>query len=313
MDTAIDFLSEATEVKNALTKVSKLVKKYIVIDDKNVSAVVNKSVKGGKMVRPTLTLLFSLMNNKNISDKDIYLATAIELLHNATLIHDDIIDESAIRRGQPTINNKFGNDVSVYAGDLLFVSMYKTLNMAQDFEANQLAVIALNEILNGELIQRKNRFNYNMNFENYEEQIVGKTAALFSLATEFGSLNTGKTESAKAFGLNLGIAFQIADDYLDYVNTSQNNKPLFQDLNRGIYTAPLLYALEEDKSLLNSLKNEQYAIVLDKISKTTALNKTLETAKIYTDRALVSLNEFEDSIAKTAITLLVEQLEKRLK
>ncbi len=180
------------------------------------------------------------------------LGASIELLHLATLIHDDIIDESKLRRGQDSIQAHFGKDTAVYAGDYLLTGMLSLLNDADNIQANKLALEALRNILFGELTQKHNRYLTDTSFDNYLTQITGKTAALFKLSVLFGATSSDGVSSqlldvVGKLGENLGIAFQLLDDYLDFESITEQlslGKPAGQDIRNGIYTAPILFALE---------------------------------------------------------------------
>ena len=213
---------------------------------------IRSQASAGKLVRPALTLLFSELTDAPYNQKAIVLGASIELLHLATLIHDDIIDESKLRRGQDSIQAHFGKDTAVYAGDYLLTGMLSLLNDADNIQANKLALEALRNILFGELTQKHNRYSTDTSFDNYLTQITGKTAALFKLSVLFGATSSDGVSSqlldvVGKLGENLGIAFQLLDDYLDFDSITEQlslGKPAGQDIRNGIYTAPILFALE---------------------------------------------------------------------
>lgn len=213
---------------------------------------IRSQASAGKLVRPALTLLFSELTDAPYNQKAIVLGASIELLHLATLIHDDIIDESKLRRGQDSLQAHFGKDTAVYAGDYLLTGMLSLLNDADNIQANKLALEALRNILFGELTQKHNRYLTDTSFDNYLTQITGKTAALFKLSVLFGATSSDGVSSqlldvVGKLGENLGIAFQLLDDYLDFESITEQlslGKPAGQDIRNGIYTAPILFALE---------------------------------------------------------------------
>ncbi|WP_273750293.1 polyprenyl synthetase family protein [Leuconostoc mesenteroides] len=213
---------------------------------------IRSQASAGKLVRPALTLLFSELTDAPYNQKAIVLGASIELLHLATLIHDDIIDESKLRRGQDSIQAHFGKDTAVYAGDYLLTGMLSLLNDADNIQANKLALESLRNILFGELTQKHNRYLTDISFDNYLTQITGKTAALFKLSVLFGATSSDGVSSqlldvVGKLGENLGIAFQLLDDYLDFESITEQlslGKPAGQDIRNGIYTAPILFALE---------------------------------------------------------------------
>ncbi|KAA8368529.1 polyprenyl synthetase family protein [Leuconostoc mesenteroides] len=213
---------------------------------------IRSQASAGKLVRPALTLLFSELTDAPYNQKAIVLGASIELLHLATLIHDDIIDESKLRRGQDSIQAHFGKDTAVYAGDYLLTGMLSLLNDADNIQANKLALESLRNILFGELTQKHNRYLTDTSLDNYLTQITGKTAALFKLSVLFGATSSDGVSSqlldvVGKLGENLGIAFQLLDDYLDFESITEQlslGKPAGQDIRNGIYTAPILFALE---------------------------------------------------------------------
>jgi len=217
-----------------------------------IDSAIRSQASAGKLVRPALTLLFSELTDAPYNQKAIVLGASVELLHLATLIHDDIIDESKLRRGQDSIQTHFGKDTAVYAGDYLLTGMLSLLNDADNIQANKLALEALRNILFGELTQKHNRYLTDTSFDNYLTQITGKTAALFKLSVLFGAtssegVNSQLLDVVSKLGENLGIAFQLLDDYLDFESITEQlslGKPAGQDIRNGIYTAPILFALE---------------------------------------------------------------------
>ncbi|MGX4592505.1 polyprenyl synthetase family protein [Leuconostoc sp. JNUCC 76] len=217
-----------------------------------IDSAIRSQASAGKLVRPALTLLFSELTDAPYNQKAIVLGASVELLHLATLIHDDIIDESKLRRGQDSIQAHFGKDTAVYAGDYLLTGMLSLLNDADNIQANKLALEALRNILFGELTQKHNRYLTDTSFDNYLTQITGKTAALFKLSVLFGAtssegVNSQLLDVVSKLGENLGIAFQLLDDYLDFESITEQlslGKPAGQDIRNGIYTAPILFALE---------------------------------------------------------------------
>ncbi|AFT81099.1 polyprenyl synthetase family protein [Leuconostoc carnosum] len=247
-------------------------------------------LNAGKLVRPALTLLFSELTNQPYNARAVSLGASVELLHLATLIHDDIIDDSKLRRGHESIQSQFGKDTAVYAGDYLLTGMFSLLNNADNTKANQLSLAALKEILFGELVQKQNRYDVNTNFTSYLSQIQGKTAALFRLSVSFGAIseNTYTDDMlsiVSQLGENMGVTFQLLDDYLDFESITEHlslGKPIGQDIRNGIYTAPVLFALEDEeintevKALLtkrDDITNEEMIILHDLINNSQAMSK----------------------------------------
>lgn len=204
---------------------------------------------GGKRIRPLLTLASTKIFDGNMRQAHI-LAGAVEFIHTATLLHDDVVDESTKRRGQESANHVFGNQASVLVGDFLFSRGFQLMVESGSLEILRILSDAATVIAQGEVMQLATTGNIKTTMEDYTEVIKAKTAALFAAACEIGPVIAGASpDSAKAmaeFGLNLGIAFQIADDALDY-NADQTSlgKTIGDDFREGKMTAPVILALEK--------------------------------------------------------------------
>ncbi|MBM7616784.1 heptaprenyl diphosphate synthase [Weissella uvarum] len=286
-------------------------------------ALIEMMTTGGKLLRPALTLLIGQLTTNNHDDL-VHLAATVEMLHTATLVHDDIIDSSSTRRHHPSIQARFGQDVAVYAGDYLFSATFSTLaNHTHDLETGRKATTYLEQILNGELMQRSHYYQLDLPIETYLEQISGKTAALFELAAQLGlSTNQDKTEADKAlepkaiaFAYNLGMAFQILDDLLDYRDDSETlGKPTLNDMREGIYSAPLIFAIQRSpqvKDILNhreKITDAESQKVADLVHTSGAFDEATELAVDYTDKALDLLDQFPEGQSKDILTDISERL-----
>ncbi|HFI0594700.1 TPA: polyprenyl synthetase family protein [Streptococcus suis] len=260
----------------------------------------------GKYLRAGLCLLFAQMKEGKISQSKLYFAAYLEVLHLATLIHDDVIDEAGKRRGVVTAHQQFSNRIAIYTGDYLLA--YSGRLLTKGLRMQKLIKEDVNigndklmeTILRGELSQLMNQFDTDMTMKAYLKQIQGKTAFLFGLSCQLGAFVPGqsKKESGLAFrsGQALGMAFQIRDDLIDYqLDVRASGKPQLQDLQNGIYTAPLLLALREKKEIRQDLKAyienpqiealDQLAI---KIKATGAIEKTESLISSY----LIKCNNF---------------------
>lgn len=203
---------------------------------------------GGKRIRPALTLLAGKLFDYDLKYL-LPMATAVELMHTATLVHDDAIDKSATRRGRPTIYAVWGVEKSVLLGDYLFAKAGEYNAGTQSIRTVRLFTQTLMTISKGELYQSVNAFNPHQTREQYIQRIIGKTASLFAMATESGAILSQAPEWAvgdlKAYGQNLGIAFQIVDDILDFIGTEEElGKPVGSDLTQGTLTLPAMILLE---------------------------------------------------------------------
>jgi len=202
----------------------------------------------GKRLRPALALLAGGATG-NICSSHLDLAVVLELIHAATLVHDDIMDGADKRRGQPTVNAKWGNTISVLLGDCLFAHALKLSTTFPNSEISKRIAAAASDVCSGEIVQTQRRFDLKLSIPDYYRIIEMKTAALFGAATELGAfINESSPEvisAMKIFGLKLGIAYQIYDDCLDIAGDESNaGKTLGSDLRKGKLTLPLLNLLQ---------------------------------------------------------------------
>lgn len=210
------------------------------------SALAHIRQRTGKQMRPMLTLL-SAKNYGQISDVTHYAAVALELLHTASLVHDDVVDESSERRGQPSVNVSYNNKVAVLVGD--YILSTSLLNVS--FTNNHRILYYLSELgrtlASGEILQLQNINNQEISEDAYFQVIRQKTASLFETCCSMGALSVGASdedvEKAKMFGQNLGTIFQIRDDIFDYFDSVDIGKPTGNDMREGKLTLPVIYAL----------------------------------------------------------------------
>jgi heptaprenyl diphosphate synthase/octaprenyl-diphosphate synthase len=203
----------------------------------------------GKLMRPTITILSSKFNDHD-HNLPITMAGAVELLHIATLIHDDTVDNSPIRRGKETVSNKWGDKIAVLLGDYIFAA-----SATMVCETNNIRVIkrfseTIMDLSSGELSEISNSFNWRLTKAEYNQRIYYKTASLFSTSSESGAILSGAPEniiqSLKSYGYHLGMAFQIVDDILDFEgNQDKIGKPVGNDLRQGTITLPSLLLIEK--------------------------------------------------------------------
>ena len=279
----------------------------------------------GKMLRPACVMLFGAFGPGATQKHDELqkIATSIETLHNATLIHDDIIDESSMRHGRPSIQTKYGKHIAVYAGDYLFAL---SLTLLSENAQSLHSVIAdgktMQNILVGETEQYNNAYNINISEKEYLNQIKGKTGVLFGLACFIGAYESGikvtKALKAKQFGEYLGQAFQLRDDILDYTTTSSTfKKPVLLDVKDGIYSGPLIFALQNDDNnhlhelvkMGKDLSQDQLHEIENLVNHLGGVERAKKLADQYTEKALASLKKHWPDNENRA---LIEQLTGRL-
>lgn len=276
--------------------------------------------RGGKRMRPILILLLA-KNYGSVSDVTQNAAVGLELLHTASLVHDDVVDESEQRRGQASVNANYNNKVAVLVGDfilstaLLYVSYTKSETIVR-----KLAELG-RTLSDGEILQLSNIRNNDISEEVYYEVIKRKTAALFEACAAIGALSAGasadEVEEAKSFGQNLGIIFQIRDDIFDYYNSEEIGKPTGNDMKEGKLTLPVIYALNStgDKEMItlaHKVKaNEITSDEIEKLVRFTKENGGIEYAekRMYEYRSLAMsfINEkVKDNAIKQSLTAYID-------
>ncbi|MFD1431163.1 polyprenyl synthetase family protein [Lacticaseibacillus yichunensis] len=278
---------------------------------------------GGKLLRPAYCLLFSQFKETD-REKMIALAAAVETLHTATLVHDDIIDRAATRRNQKTVAAQFGPDVAVYAGDYLFVVCFKLLaQYASSLRSVQKDGTSMERILNGELAQMATRYNYDITIDQYLHQVSGKTGQLFALSCFIGAYEGGNSlafaKRAETIGLNIGIAFQLRDDILDYTSDATSfGKPVHEDIKQGVYSAPLILAMNDDRAAFRPLLSKKQTMqpedmrqIATLMSAHDGVAKAQAMAQTYTDKALAGLAKLPAGAAKDTLVQLTQQLLNR--
>lgn len=279
---------------------------------------------GGKVVRPTLTLL-----SGSFCDYDLAvlqpMATATELMHIATLVHDDAIDSACLRRGRATINSVWGLDLAILAGDFLFARAGEMSAMTGSLRVVSLFSQTLGIIARGEVRQALASFKLDQTFEQYIERVAAKTAALFTLSTMSGAILSKAPEASVQilhdYGYNLGISFQIVDDILDFIGTEKEvGKPVGADLAQGTVTLPaqkLLQRYPRNNPLLKIARkenlDENIQKVIEMIRGSDIIEECYELAEDYCRLACAKLGDLPDKPAREALKSLSDYVIKRKK
>jgi geranylgeranyl pyrophosphate synthase len=278
--------------------------------------------QGGKRIRPALTLLSGRFYNYQFKFL-LHMAAAIELMHTATLIHDDAIDKSEMRRGRPTIYRLWGVDPAVLLGDYLFAKAGVEVSDTKSLRCIKIFSLTLMTISRGELNQSINAFNINQKREDYFQRIFGKTASLFSLATESGGILSQAPENSieklKGYGRDLGIAFQIVDDILDFVGTEEElGKPAGSDLSQGTLTLPAILLNERypDDNPVRRLfedrnKAESIKLAIDQIRNSPIVDECYQIARDYCNNACRQIEDLPGDSNRQALADLSDFVVKR--
>jgi octaprenyl-diphosphate synthase len=280
---------------------------------------------GGKRLRPALVLLASKLCGYH-EYPAIRLGAVVELIHTATLVHDDIIDGAETRRGRPSANLRWGNHMSVLAGDWLYMQAFNVALAERNFKILDLLIGVTQVMVEGELLQLTHLHKMDVTEEEYLELADRKTACLFSTCLRLGALIAGRSEQEEAklgaFGTNLGLAFQLIDDILDFTSSEEIlGKPIGSDLREGKITLPLIYLLQkcsaaEAEKVSQVLEEGSYesvpfADVMDLIERYGTLEAAREKARRFAETARCSLDIFPDSQYKDALRSLAEFIVER--
>lgn len=273
---------------------------------------------GGKRLRPlTLLLIARALDYKE--GKDIDLATVIELIHTATLLHDDVVDNARLRRGRETSNSIFGNEAAVLVGDFLYSKAFQLMLGVETPAIMKVLADATNAMAEGEALQLLDRHNPETSEGNYFEVIRAKTGKLFQAATEIAALvaeaPANLVKAASLYGLHLGTAFQLVDDLLDYQGSETRiGKGIGSDLSEGKVTLPLIYLLEnhsKEETLVvrDAIKTgnlENLSMIQKMIETRGALEYTMRFAKTEVERAKKALSSFPYSPYREAAIALAQ-------
>jgi octaprenyl-diphosphate synthase len=280
---------------------------------------------GGKRLRPALLLLCARFSGGS-GTSAIQLGAVVEMIHAATLVHDDVIDVAETRRGRPSANVQWGNHTCVLAGDWLYMQAFQVALRERNFHVLDLLISLTQMMVEGELIQLDRIGRINITEADCMEVADRKTACLFSACARLGSVSAGAETAAEdklgEFAWNLGMAFQLIDDMLDFTSREQTlGKPVGGDLKEGKVTLPLVYALEsatpaERRQVETVLGSRNYDVtsfidIYAMIERRGGIQRTRERAQQFTDRARQLVAEFPDSPYQRALCMLTDLVTER--
>ncbi|HEY2255856.1 MAG TPA: polyprenyl synthetase family protein [Variovorax sp.] len=278
---------------------------------------------GGKRLRPALLLLMAGALGYT-GDQRFNLAAVVEFIHTATLLHDDVVDESTLRRGRPTANESFGNPASVLVGDFLYSRAFQMMLDADDVRVMQILAEATNVIAEGEVLQLMNMHDASLDEEAYLRVIRSKTAKLFEASTRLAAVLAGVEpaveEACAAYGQALGTAFQVIDDVLDYAgNAGETGKNVGDDLREGKTTLPLILAMQRGNPAQRQLIRDaieagdtmQLPQIVAIVRETGALDATRAAAAAEAQRAIDALRGFSANPHSAGLLQLAAQLLER--
>jgi len=317
-----------SSVEADLIKVENLLKTAGEVDSQHVAKLLSYSLKGvGKRIRPALTLLCGQLYKYNL-DSLLPMAASVELMHTATLVHDDAIDNSMVRRGRSTVNSIWGEEKAILLGDYLFAKAGDLCTDTGNLGVVKLFTQTLETISAGEIDQSFGAFNLDQTYDDYIRRISGKTASLFALATESGAILSKSPPEAvtslRDYGFNMGIAFQIIDDILDYISTEEEmGKPIGSDLVQGTLTLPAMLLLQkypDDNPVKRLFQNKDEADRPRDVARAIAMVRNSEivqecyqVASDYSSRACSGLNILPDIPTRKALIELAMYVIRRRK
>ena len=278
---------------------------------------------GGKRVRPAITLLASRLH-PNQGKEPIIMAAAVELLHAATLIHDDTVDNSDTRRGRATVSSLWGRDVAVLLGDYVFAASATFVCDTNNIRVIRRFSETLMELSNGELYELSAAYNWHQTREDYWKRIYNKTASLFSTAAKTGAILSDSPEewvqALESYGCNLGMAFQVVDDILDFQGTEEEvGKPVGNDLLQGTLTLPSFLLMERYHNdnpipalFQDPKSDENLKRVVEMIQDSSIIEDSYAVAREFVEKARSALDGISDSVyRRSLLDMLTYVLERR--
>ena len=280
--------------------------------------------KNGKMMRPILVLLAAKLYGE-VCPATLHAAVALELLHNASLVHDDVVDESTERRGQLSVNAIFNNKVAVLSGDYLLATALVEVGMTRNYDIIDVVSNLGQDLAEGELLQLSNVSNPHFSEDIYFDVIRKKTAVLFAACTKAGALSVGvdgeKAEYARLLGEYIGLCFQIKDDIFDYYESKEIGKPTGNDMLEGKLTLPVLYALNSTenntaqaiavKVKSGTASDEEIAHLIDFAKQNGGIEYAIQTMYTYKEKALQLLSVVPDTDVKKALISYLDYVIER--
>ena len=310
----------ASVVQPELDEVSARIARQTGAFDPAIEAYISYALEsGGKRLRPLVALLAGAATGA-VTTAHIDLAVIVELIHLATLVHDDIIDDAERRRSQPTLNARWGNALTVLLGDSLFAHALDLSTRFEDAEISRAIARATRDVCTGEIIQTQRRFDLHLAVEEYFRIIELKTATLFAVAAELGAkLNTTparQTQALANFGRHLGAAYQIYDDCIDLAgHESTTGKTLGTDLRKGKMTLPMLQllrhasAIEKERYCALILEGDSASVgLLLKTTATAAMNDSVASGMMRLEQARIQLEDLPESPATESLHLFADTI-----
>ncbi|ALX47961.1 heptaprenyl diphosphate synthase component II [Lentibacillus amyloliquefaciens] len=279
---------------------------------------------GGKRIRPVFVLLSGQFGDFNI-DRIKTAAVSLELIHMASLVHDDVIDDAKLRRGKPTIKHLYGNRVAMYTGDFILARALENITTMPEPIAHRVLSKTMVQLSTGEIEQIRDKYNWEQNLRHYLRRIKRKTALLIATSCKLGAIASGApawiSEKLFRYGYYIGMSYQIIDDILDFTSSeAELGKPAGNDLLQGNVTLPVLYAMENEafyKLLKDTFSEPQQVTtndiqpLLSELKDTDAIRLSYQLSDQYLHKALKELDDLPDLKAKRTLQSIAKYIGKR--
>lgn len=281
---------------------------------------------GGKRIRPVFVLLSSKFGELTGNEQEVEsVAVALELIHMATLVHDDVVDDAALRRGHPTIKHTYDNRIAMYTGDYILARALEVITTIEAPELHRVLSKTLVKVVEGEIDQIEDQYNLNQSLRNYLQRIKRKTALLIATSCKLGALASGASREhvryLYQYGYYVGMSFQVIDDILDITaSPEQLGKPTGSDLLQGNITLPVLWAMEDEafaremnelfKSPAN-IEEGDISHILEMLLETDAIERSYDLSNLYLQKANLALSKLPNNKAKTTLQMIAQLIGKR--
>lgn len=277
---------------------------------------------GGKRIRPIFVLLCAKFGTYDI-EKVKHIASALEMIHMGSLVHDDVIDDAELRRGRETIKAKWDNRVAMFTGDFLFARAVEKASFLNSEEVHRILSKAMVEMCVGEIEQIRDQFNWEQHLKTYLRRIKRKTALLIAVSCQLGALSANVSPAIQRklyfYGYNVGMSFQIMDDVLDFIGTEEElGKPAGSDLLQGNITLPALYAMKTDEDMKEDVVrlakgDDSVSVVamIEKVKASGGIEYSKNLSKKYLKKAYESLDGLPNQSAKKSLMAIASYIGKR--
>lgn len=309
-------------LRSDISKIEKELKAVVASEQQLIEDAAMQLIEaGGKRIRPVFVLLAGKFGEYKL-DNIKHVAVALELIHMASLVHDDVIDAALVRRGSPTVNAKWGDRIAMYTGDYLFAKSLECITNIEVPEAHKALSHTILEVCKGEIEQIRDKYDFEQNLRTYLRRIKRKTALLIAASCQLGAIASGACKDTVNrlfwYGYFVGMSYQIIDDILDFVSTEEKlGKPAGGDLLQGNITLPVLYAMEDAalREKIISVNENTHAAemkeIIEAIKHSDAIDQAFAFSERYLHKALEVIQPLPRNQAKYALQNIAKYIGKR--